>query len=71
MANLIQDKSALEERLNKYGSRLYNLKNLNIPQSVSKVVDEIIIDAVDWALQAPLRARFRDLPKADMKEILL
>nr|GEX64454.1 hypothetical protein [Tanacetum cinerariifolium] len=71
MANLIQDKSALEERLNKHGSRLYNLENLNIPQIVSKVVDEIVTDVVDWALQAPLRARFKDLLEADMKEILL
>ncbi|GJZ74226.1 E-beta-farnesene synthase [Tanacetum coccineum] len=71
MANLIQDNSVLEERLNKHGSRLYNLENLNIPQKVSKAVDEIVTDAVDWALQAPLRARFRDLPEADMKEILL
>ncbi|GJW89571.1 hypothetical protein Tco_0167124 [Tanacetum coccineum] len=71
MANLIQDKSAPEERLNKHGSRLYNLENLNIPQKVSKVVDEIFIDVVDWALQALLHARFRDLPEADMKEILL
>ncbi|GKA70897.1 hypothetical protein Tco_0777036 [Tanacetum coccineum] len=37
---------------------------------VSKVVDEIVTDAVDWAIQAPLRDRFRDLPEADMKEIL-
>ncbi|GJZ54810.1 hypothetical protein Tco_0610003 [Tanacetum coccineum] len=71
MENLIQDKSALEERLNKHGSYLYNLENLNIPQKVRKVVDEIVTDAVEWALQAPLYARFRDLPKADMKEILL
>nr|GFC15498.1 hypothetical protein [Tanacetum cinerariifolium] len=35
MANLIQDKSAPEERLNKHGSRLYNLENLNIPQKKS------------------------------------
>ncbi|GJZ10895.1 hypothetical protein Tco_0545654 [Tanacetum coccineum] len=28
------------------------------------------IFSVDWALQAPLRDRFRDLPEADMKEIL-
>ncbi|GJY40276.1 hypothetical protein Tco_0427546 [Tanacetum coccineum] len=34
------------------------------------VVDEIVTDAVDWAMQAPLRARFRDLPTVDMKEIL-
>ncbi|GJU56896.1 hypothetical protein Tco_1234662 [Tanacetum coccineum] len=37
---------------------------------VSKVVDEIITDAVDWAIQTPLRDRFRDLLEANMKEIL-
>ncbi|GJW36992.1 retrovirus-related pol polyprotein from transposon TNT 1-94 [Tanacetum coccineum] len=37
---------------------------------VSKAVDEVVTDAVDWAIQAPLRDRFRDLPEADMKEIL-
>nr|GEW89785.1 putative reverse transcriptase domain-containing protein [Tanacetum cinerariifolium] len=46
------------------------IENLNIPQHVSKVVDEIVIDAVDWAIQAPLQNRFKDLPEADMKEIL-
>ncbi|GJW06182.1 hypothetical protein Tco_1568605 [Tanacetum coccineum] len=34
------------------------------------VVDKIVTDAVDWAMQALLRARFRDLPIVDMKEIL-
>ncbi|GJU63449.1 hypothetical protein Tco_1245284 [Tanacetum coccineum] len=33
-------------------------------------VNEIVTDAVDWAMQAPLRARFSDLPTVDMKEIL-
>ncbi|GJY06385.1 hypothetical protein Tco_0373439 [Tanacetum coccineum] len=61
---------ALEERLDKQGSRLYKLENLNIPHQVSKAVDEIVTDAVDWAIQAPLRDRFKDLPEADMKEIL-
>nr|GEZ27744.1 hypothetical protein [Tanacetum cinerariifolium] len=37
---------------------------------VSKALDEIVIDAVDWAIQAPLRNRFRDLPEVDIKEIL-
>ncbi|GKC64187.1 retrovirus-related pol polyprotein from transposon TNT 1-94, partial [Tanacetum coccineum] len=46
------------------------IENLDIPHKVSQVVDEIVIDAVDWAMQAPLRARFRDLPTVDMKEIL-
>ncbi|GJZ90691.1 retrovirus-related pol polyprotein from transposon TNT 1-94 [Tanacetum coccineum] len=70
MADLLQDNLALEERLDKHGSRLYKLENLDIPHQVSKAVDEIVTDAVDWAIQAPLRDRFRDLPEADMKEIL-
>nr|GEU53821.1 hypothetical protein [Tanacetum cinerariifolium] len=37
---------------------------------VGKAVDEIVTDAVHWAIQAPLHNRFRDLPEADMKEIL-
>nr|GEV22185.1 hypothetical protein [Tanacetum cinerariifolium] len=31
---------------------------------------EVVTDAVDWAMQALTRNRFRDLPEADMKEIL-
>nr|GEW25076.1 hypothetical protein [Tanacetum cinerariifolium] len=62
MANLLQYNLAMEERLDKHGSRLYKLENLNIPHQVSKAVNEIVTDVVDWALQAPLRARFSDLP---------
>nr|GFA01389.1 hypothetical protein [Tanacetum cinerariifolium] len=42
----------------------------NAELEVSKAVDEIVIDAVDWTMQAPLRARFSDLPTVDMKETL-
>ncbi|GJU45244.1 hypothetical protein Tco_1202510 [Tanacetum coccineum] len=70
MVDLLQDNLALEERLDKHGSGLYKLENLDIPHQVSKAVDEIVTDAVDWAIQAPLRDRFRDLPEADIKEIL-
>nr|GEW14567.1 hypothetical protein [Tanacetum cinerariifolium]GEW15208.1 hypothetical protein [Tanacetum cinerariifolium]GEW21268.1 hypothetical protein [Tanacetum cinerariifolium] len=70
MANLLQCNLALEERLDKHGSRLYKLENLNIPHQVSKAVDEIVTDAVDWVMQAPLRARFGDQPAVDIKEIL-
>nr|GEZ68406.1 hypothetical protein [Tanacetum cinerariifolium]GEZ74049.1 hypothetical protein [Tanacetum cinerariifolium] len=59
-----------EERLDSYGSRLYTLEQLDIPHQVSKAVSEVVIEAVDWAMQAPLRNRFRDLPEAKMKEIL-
>ncbi|GKC98593.1 hypothetical protein Tco_1168868 [Tanacetum coccineum] len=45
-------------------------RNTNAEIEVSQVVDEIVTDVVDWAMQAPLRARFRDLATIDMKEIL-
>ncbi|GJW02973.1 putative ribonuclease H-like domain-containing protein [Tanacetum coccineum] len=48
--------------------RLYKLENLDIPHQVSKAVDEIVMDVVDWAIQAPLMDRFRDLPEAESKE---
>ncbi|GJU48880.1 hypothetical protein Tco_1218435 [Tanacetum coccineum] len=51
-------------------STMYKLENLNVPHQVKKAIDEVVIDAVDWAMQAPLRARFSDLPTVDMKEIL-
>ncbi|GJZ69720.1 hypothetical protein Tco_0633270 [Tanacetum coccineum] len=70
MADMVEANQALEERLDKQGSILYKRDNLNIPHQVSKAVDEIDTDAVDWAIQAPLRDHFRDLPEADMKEIL-
>ncbi|GKC35935.1 hypothetical protein Tco_1048319 [Tanacetum coccineum] len=70
MADLVHTSLALEERMDKHGSRLYKLENLDIPHQASKAVDEIVTDAINWALQAPLRDRFRDLPEADMKEIL-
>ncbi|GJZ10337.1 retrovirus-related pol polyprotein from transposon TNT 1-94 [Tanacetum coccineum] len=46
------------------------IKRIDIPHQVSKAVDEIITNVVNWALQSPLMDRFRDLPEADMKEIL-
>ncbi|GJX78174.1 hypothetical protein Tco_0324985 [Tanacetum coccineum] len=70
MADLIQNNLALEERLDKQGTHLYNLDNLNIPHKVTQAVDEIVTNAVDWAMQAPLRARFKDLPTVNMNEIL-
>nr|GEW41421.1 integrase, catalytic region, zinc finger, CCHC-type, peptidase aspartic, catalytic [Tanacetum cinerariifolium] len=37
---------------------------------VSKAVSEVVTHVVDWAMQAPLRNCFRDLPEVNMKEIL-
>nr|GEW94125.1 hypothetical protein [Tanacetum cinerariifolium] len=70
MANLIQENKRLEQRLDSHRVRLYILEKLDIPHQVSKAADEVVTDAVDWAMQAPLQNRFRDLPEADMREIL-
>ncbi|GKD14908.1 hypothetical protein Tco_1199315, partial [Tanacetum coccineum] len=70
ITDLVQVNLALEERIDKNETRLYKLENLDIPHKVSQAVDEIVTDVVDWAIQAPLRDRFRDFPEADMKEIL-
>nr|GFC71549.1 hypothetical protein [Tanacetum cinerariifolium] len=70
LADLIQVNKTIEERLDKQGARLYTLEQLDIPQQVSIAVSEVVTDAVDWAMQAPLRNCFIDLPEADMKEIL-
>nr|GEV73636.1 retrovirus-related Pol polyprotein from transposon TNT 1-94 [Tanacetum cinerariifolium] len=70
MANLIQKNKGLEERLEKHGTHLYTLEQLDIPHQVSKVINEVVTDAIDWAMQAPLQNHFKDLPEADMKEIL-
>ncbi|GJS70254.1 hypothetical protein Tco_0703095 [Tanacetum coccineum] len=68
LADLVDANQALEERLDKHGSRLYRLENQDIPNQVSKAVDEIVTDAVDWAMHAPPQGTLQDLPEADMKE---
>nr|GEZ18362.1 histone deacetylase 14 [Tanacetum cinerariifolium] len=70
LADLIQINKNMDERLDQHGARLYTLGQLDILQQVSIAINEVVTDAVDWAMQAPLRNRFRDLPEADMKEIL-
>ncbi|GJS19946.1 hypothetical protein Tco_0448578 [Tanacetum coccineum] len=70
MADMVEANQALEERLDKQGNRLYNLENLDIPHKVSKAVDEIVTDAVDWAIQAPTQGSLQRLPEAYKKEIL-
>nr|GEV41747.1 hypothetical protein [Tanacetum cinerariifolium] len=39
-------------------------------EKVKVAIDEIVTDAVDWGMEAPLRARFSDLLAVDMNEIL-
>nr|GEV71828.1 monodehydroascorbate reductase [Tanacetum cinerariifolium] len=51
-------------------SPIIDLSSRPVSPKVSIVVSEVVTVAVDWAMQAPLRNRFRELPEADMKEIL-
>ncbi|GJV76922.1 hypothetical protein Tco_1508506 [Tanacetum coccineum] len=42
-----------------------------IDEKIEETVKEAITASVQYAMRAPLRARFKDLPTSDMKEILL
>ncbi|GJV84055.1 hypothetical protein Tco_1523953 [Tanacetum coccineum] len=42
-----------------------------IDRKINESVNEVVISSVKHAMRAPLRARFKDLPTSDMKEILL
>ncbi|GJZ90247.1 hypothetical protein Tco_0662174 [Tanacetum coccineum] len=41
-----------------YSILIQRIENLDIPHKVSKSVDKIVTDAIDWAIQSPLRDRF-------------
>nr|GEV33838.1 hypothetical protein [Tanacetum cinerariifolium] len=61
-----------------FGDQFFSDKPLDVDKNaktkvesmVSIAVSEVVTDAVDWAMQASLRNRFRDLPEAGMIEIL-
>ncbi|GJS48517.1 hypothetical protein Tco_0598638 [Tanacetum coccineum] len=42
-----------------------------IDRKINESVKEVVISSVKHAMRAPLRARFKDLPTSDMKEIML
>ncbi|GKE96547.1 hypothetical protein Tco_1581402, partial [Tanacetum coccineum] len=42
-----------------------------IDRKIEEMVKEVVIASVQYAMRAPLRAHFKDLPTSDMKEILL
>ncbi|GKF90938.1 hypothetical protein Tco_0274639, partial [Tanacetum coccineum] len=46
------------------------LKLRDLPHKIDQTVNEVVKEVVHVALQALLRDRFRELPEADMKEIL-
>ncbi|GJT95830.1 hypothetical protein Tco_1091348 [Tanacetum coccineum] len=52
------------------GSRVFTLELRDLPHKIDETIRETVKEAVHMALQAPLRDRFRDLPEANMKEML-
>nr|GEW81264.1 putative ribonuclease H-like domain-containing protein [Tanacetum cinerariifolium] len=51
-------------------SRVFSLELRDLPYNINEAVYESVKEAVHISLQAPLRDHFRELPEADMKEIL-
>ncbi|GJT86106.1 hypothetical protein Tco_1067823 [Tanacetum coccineum] len=47
------------------------IESQEIDRKIEESVKEAVISSVKHAMRAPLRARFKDLPTSDMKEILL
>ncbi|GJU67787.1 hypothetical protein Tco_1254046 [Tanacetum coccineum] len=47
------------------------IESQEIDRKIDELVKEVVISSVKHAMRAPLRARFKDLPTSDMKEILL
>nr|GEZ99903.1 hypothetical protein [Tanacetum cinerariifolium] len=59
-----------QQSTTKLESRVFTLKLRDLPHKIDEAVRESVREDVHVALQAPLRDRFRELPEADMKEIL-
>ncbi|GJW86669.1 hypothetical protein Tco_0162009 [Tanacetum coccineum] len=66
----LQNSNNLDNTTQNLGSRVLTLELRDLPHKINQMVNEVVKEAVHVALQAPLRDRFRELPEADMKEIL-
>ncbi|GJU86217.1 hypothetical protein Tco_1293763 [Tanacetum coccineum] len=60
----------LDNTTQNLGYRVFTLELRDLPHKINETVCEAVKEVVHVALQAPLRDRFRELPEADMKEIL-
>ncbi|GKF77396.1 hypothetical protein Tco_0229866, partial [Tanacetum coccineum] len=69
-SDLEQKNKNLDNTTRNLGSRVFTLELRDLPHKIDEAVRESVKEAVHVALQAPLRDRFRELPEADMKEIL-
>nr|GEV34037.1 hypothetical protein [Tanacetum cinerariifolium] len=65
-----QKNKTLDNTTQNLGSRVFNLELRDLPHKNDQTINIVVKEAVHIALQAPRRDRFRELPEADMKEIL-
>ncbi|GJY07634.1 hypothetical protein Tco_0374688 [Tanacetum coccineum] len=70
LSDLEQKNKNLDNTTQNLGSRVFTLELRDLPHKINETVHKNVKEAVQIALQAPLRDRFRDLPEADMKEML-
>ncbi|GJX88903.1 hypothetical protein Tco_0340917 [Tanacetum coccineum] len=69
-SDLEQTNKNLDKTTRNLGSRVYTLELRDLPYKIDEVVYQNVKEAVQIALQAPLRDRFRDLSEEDMHEML-
>nr|GEU87071.1 hypothetical protein [Tanacetum cinerariifolium] len=70
LSDLEQKNKILDNTSRNLGSRVFTLELRDLPYKIDEAVCESVKEAVRIALQAPFQDRFRELPEADMKEIL-
>ncbi|GKC44032.1 hypothetical protein Tco_1061754 [Tanacetum coccineum] len=77
IADLVEENQTLEERLDKQGNRIHQLETQDLSRMIREQTveyidkQEVVTASVQYAMKAPLRVRFKDLPTSDIKEILL
>nr|GEV68050.1 hypothetical protein [Tanacetum cinerariifolium] len=59
-----------QQIMSDFESRVFNMELRDLPHKIDEAVRKSVKKAIHIALQDPLRDRFRELPKDDMKEIL-
>ncbi|GJS44279.1 hypothetical protein Tco_0569322 [Tanacetum coccineum] len=70
LSNLEQNNKNLGNMTQNLGSRVYTLELRDLPHKINEAVHENVKEAIQIALQAPLRERFRYLSEEDMKDML-
>nr|GFA87377.1 hypothetical protein [Tanacetum cinerariifolium] len=65
-----QKSQTLDNTTQNLRSMVFTLELRDLPHKINQTVNEVVKKAVHIAFEAPLRDHFRELPEADMKEIL-